>query len=86
MTPTIVAASRIHDDASPDNGTIAAKAPLPVSITEHDVLWPVRNLIGSRQLPAGNGGTPKVCSTPSLIISDIHFLRLCQSSHVGLVH
>src|SRR5690242_13947372 len=41
----------IDGDAAPNDGEIAAKLPLPVTIAEHHALRPVRNLIGCRQQP-----------------------------------
>ena len=56
----------IDDDGAADDGTVAAEAPLPVSIAEHDVLWAVGDLIAAVSSRPANGGTPSASRTPSV--------------------
>ena len=57
----------IDDEGGAYDGTVAAETALPVSITEDDVPGAVRDLIGGRELSASEGGTPRVCRTPSVM-------------------
>src|SRR5580692_10535281 len=63
----------IDDDSAADDRTIAAEAPLPISIAEHDVLWTVGDLIVRGKLSALQRGNPERFENSVGDEDDIHF-------------
>src|ERR1700761_8735566 len=73
-----------HDGAA-DDGTVAAEAPLPISITEHDALCAVGDLIAGGQQSTGKRGNPECFKNSAGHKDDVHLLRPSQSGDVGFL-